>query len=56
MKNLHAFNDFLNEARKTTVKVKDLTMDLLMSIFNDRYKDIHFTREQPNGEDGNEML
>jgi len=34
------------------VKVKDLTFDMVQDIFKDKYQNIHFTREQPNGEEG----
>lgn len=34
------------------VKVKDLTFDMVQDTFKDKYQNIHFTREQPNGEEG----
>jgi hypothetical protein len=32
--------------------LEELTFDMVVSIFVDNYKDIQFTRKQPNGEDG----
>lgn len=37
---------------KYVVKVKDLTLDMVKDIFTDKYQNVHFTREQPNGEEG----
>ena len=34
------------------VKVKDLTFDMMKDVFTDRYQTVHFTRMQPNGEEG----
>ena len=32
--------------------LEELTFDMVVDIFIDNYKDIQFTRKQPNGEDG----
>ena len=32
--------------------LEELTFDMIIDIFVDNYKDIQFTRKQPNGEDG----
>tara|TARA_R110002020_G_scaffold278244_2_gene493689 strand:- start:911 stop:1321 length:411 start_codon:yes stop_codon:yes gene_type:complete len=51
--NLHSYfkKQYLNEEVKTNLK--DLTFDMLINTFPDNYKTIHFTRKQPNGEEGN---
>ena len=41
---------YLNEVVKTTLK--DLTFDKVTNIFSDDYKDIQFTRKQPDGKEG----
>ena len=41
---------YLNEEVKTTLK--DLTFDKVTNIFSDDYKDVQFTRKQPDGKDG----
>ena len=41
---------YLNEVVKTTLK--DLTFDKVTNIFSDDYKDIKFTRKQPDGKEG----
>ena len=33
--------------------LEDLTFDQIVSTFTDNYQDVHFTRKQPNGEEGN---
>ena len=51
--NIHSYfkKQYLNEEVKTNLK--DLTFDMLINTFPDNYKTIHFTRKQPNGEEGN---
>jgi len=34
------------------VQLDDLTMDVIKKHFIDNYKNVHFTRTQPNGEEG----
>jgi hypothetical protein len=34
-------------------ELKDLTFDQIVNAFPDNYTDVHFTRKQPNGEEGN---
>ena len=34
-------------------ELKDLTFDQVVNAFPDNYTDVHFTRKQPNGEEGN---
>ena len=41
---------YLNEVVKTTLK--DLTFDMVTNTFSDDYKDIQFTRKQPDGKEG----
>jgi hypothetical protein len=41
---------YLNEVVNTTLK--DLTFDMVTNIFSDDYKDIQFTRKQPDGKEG----
>ena len=43
---------YLGEGEGIEVSLEDLTLDLLKSTFPDHYKDVHFTRMQPNGEEG----
>ena len=35
------------------ISLKDLTFDQIVNTFTDNYQDVHFTRKQPNGEEGN---
>mgnify|MGYP003132230047 FL=1 len=51
--NLHSYfkKQYLNEEVKT--KLDDLTFDMLVNVFTDNYKDIQFTRKQPDGKEGN---
>ena len=42
----------LQKGKKYVIKVKDLTFDMVKDIFTDKYQNIHYTREQPNGEEG----
>tara|TARA_R110000782_G_scaffold233789_1_gene319955 strand:+ start:404 stop:829 length:426 start_codon:yes stop_codon:yes gene_type:complete len=51
--NIHSYfkKQYLNEEVKTNLK--DLTFDMLINVFPDNYKNIQFTRKQPNGEEGN---
>ena len=41
---------YLNEEVKTTLK--DLTFNIVVNTFSDNYKDVQFTRKQPDGKDG----
>ena len=41
---------YLNEEVKTTLK--DLTFNMVVNTFSDNYKDVQFTRKQPDGKDG----
>ena len=41
-------DDYVDE-----VKLEDLTFDMIVNAFPDNYQDVHFTRKQPNGEEGN---
>ena len=51
--NIHSYfkKQYLNEEVKT--KLDDLTFDMLVNVFTDNYKNIQFTRKQPNGKEGN---
>ena len=44
--------NILNEITGTKIKIKDLTFDMMKNIFTDRYQTVHFTRTQPDGEEG----
>ena len=35
------------------ISLEDLTFDQIVDTFTDNYQDVHFTRKQPNGEEGN---
>ena len=50
-RNQYIKEHIINES--VDVNLKDLTFDMLTDTFKDKYKDIHFTRKQPNGEEGN---
>ena len=43
----------INTDKELKINLKDLTFDQITKIFTDNYKDIQFTRIQPNGEEGN---
>ena len=51
--NIHSYfkKQYLNEEVKT--KLDDLTFDMLVNVFTDDYKNIQFTRKQPDGKEGN---
>ena len=51
--NLHSYfkKQYLNEEVKT--KLNDLTFDMLVNVFTNNYKDVQFTRKQPDGKEGN---
>ena len=42
-----------NDSGELKISLEDLTFDQITKIFTDNYKDIQFTRIQPNGEEGN---
>jgi hypothetical protein len=42
-----------NDSEELKISLEDLTFDQIVKIFTDNYKDIQFTRIQPNGEEGN---
>ena len=45
---------YLNEDKQETIVSLDkLTFDMLRQVFSDDYKDVHFTRMQPDGKEGN---
>ena len=45
---------YLNEDKQETIVPLDkLTFDMLRQVFSDDYKDVHFTRIQPDGKEGN---
>ena len=45
---------YLNEDKQETIVSLDkLTFDMLKQVFSDDYKDVHFTRMQPDGKEGN---
>ena len=45
---------YLNEDKQETIVPLDkLTFDMLRQVFSDDYKDVHFTRMQPDGKEGN---
>ena len=44
--------DILNEITGTSVKVKDLTFDMIKNIFTDKYQEPDGTRIQPDGKEG----
>ena len=52
--NIHSYfkKQYLNEEVKT--KLDDLTFDMLVNVFTDDYKNIQFTRKQPDGKEGND--
>ena len=51
--NIHSYfkKQYLNEEVKT--KLDNLTFDMLVNVFTDDYKNIQFTRKQPDGKEGN---
>ena len=51
--NIHSYfkKQYLNEEVKT--KLNDLTFDMFVNVFTDNYKDVQFTRKQPDGKEGN---
>jgi len=42
-----------SENGEIEISLEDLTFDQIVSTFTDNYQDVHFTRKQPNGEEGN---
>ena len=44
--------DILNEITGTSVKVKDLTFDMIKNIFTNKYQEPSGTRMQPDGKEG----
>jgi len=51
--NLHSYfkKQYLNESLE--VNLKDLTFDMLIDTYPENYKNIHFSRMQPDGKKGN---
>ena len=50
---LNENSERINTDKEFKINLKDLTFDQITKIFTDNYKDIQFTRIQPNGEEGN---
>jgi len=42
----------LQKGKKSVIKVKDLTFDMVKDIFTDNYQQVRSTREQPDGTEG----
>ena len=49
-KNQYIKEHVINES--VTINLNDLTFDMVTDTFKDKYKNVHFTRMQPDGKEG----